>query len=204
MSIGQPFIINACPKVSSNWFPQKERIVATSVAAYANIFGVAVGCFVPSIFFEDNDINLPDEAKKHSLTMNLYLAGIATVVLLLSIILFKDKPLNALHKNETGLEQASMPVMQAMWILVKDKSFVFSVLSHSMIIGFFFSFTTVLEQMIKIYDFTSLQASYLSSAFQFAGIVSGILCSLILTKKGPKSFKGASLIIIGMTILCNL
>ena len=92
MSIGQPFIINACPKISANWFPQKERIVATSVAAYANIFGVALGCFVPSIFFEDNDVNLPEEARKHCFKMNLYLTIIATVILVLSLILFKDKP----------------------------------------------------------------------------------------------------------------
>ena len=57
--------------------------------------------------------------------------------------------------------------------------------------------------MIKIYDFTSLQASYLSSAFQFAGIFSGILCSMILTRKGPKSFKPASLIIIAATVICK-
>lgn len=94
MSIGQPFIINACPKISANWFHQKERIVATSVAAYANIFGVALGCFVPSIFFEDNDVNLPDEAKKHCFKMNLYLTIIATVIMILSLILFKDKPKN--------------------------------------------------------------------------------------------------------------
>jgi hypothetical protein len=68
------------------------------VAAYANIFGVALGCFVPSIFFEDDDVNLPDEAKKHCFKMNLYLTIIATVILILSFILFKDKPENLIYQ----------------------------------------------------------------------------------------------------------
>jgi hypothetical protein len=51
LDIAQPFLYNAPSKVSVNWFPKKERIFATSLGAYANIFGVAAGCFVPSLFF---------------------------------------------------------------------------------------------------------------------------------------------------------
>jgi hypothetical protein len=57
LAIAQPFLYNAPSKVSVNWFPKKERISATSFGAYANIFGVAAGCFVPSLIFEENDID---------------------------------------------------------------------------------------------------------------------------------------------------
>ncbi len=80
------------PKLSANWFPQKERIVSTSVGVNANIFGVVFGFFVPSIFFDDKDIDLPDEAKLHCFKMNLYLTIVATIVFILSVFLFKDKP----------------------------------------------------------------------------------------------------------------
>ena len=57
LAISQPFLNNAPSKESVNWFPKKERIFATSLGAYANIFGVAAGCFVPSLFFEEEDID---------------------------------------------------------------------------------------------------------------------------------------------------
>ncbi len=55
MAVGQPFIYNAPSLVSANWFPKKERIISTSIGAYANIFGIGIGCFVPAIFFNDDD-----------------------------------------------------------------------------------------------------------------------------------------------------
>jgi hypothetical protein len=51
--------------VSANWFPKKERILSTSIGAYANIFGIGIGCFVPAIFFKDDDEYHPEAAKIH-------------------------------------------------------------------------------------------------------------------------------------------
>lgn len=79
--------------------------------------------------------------------MNIYLTIIATVVLLFSVIFFKDKP-DIDHPEENqgaGQVEVNLPVIKAMIILVKDRSFIYSVLSHSFAISFFFSFTTVLE-----------------------------------------------------------
>jgi hypothetical protein len=92
MAIGQPFIINAVVQISANWFPENERIIATSVAISANIFGSAIGAFVPSIFFTDDDIKKPVEAKQHCFDMNLSLAVFSAIVLLLSVLFLKDKP----------------------------------------------------------------------------------------------------------------
>lgn len=55
MAIGQPFLYNAPAKLSAHWFPDQEKIYSTSFGAYANIFGVAMGCFVPSIFVDEKD-----------------------------------------------------------------------------------------------------------------------------------------------------
>lgn len=92
MAIGQPFLYNAPPKISAVWFPEHERLVATSIGAYANIVGVAVGCFVPSLFFSDSDLEHSDEARSHFFSMNLVLAVISTVALVPSIIFIHNKP----------------------------------------------------------------------------------------------------------------
>lgn len=48
---------------------------------------------------------------------------------------------------------------------MKDSNFVLSSMSHALAISYYFAFTTVITQMIVVYDFTSNEASYLSSAF---------------------------------------
>ncbi len=50
MAIAQPFTYNAVAKVSGNWFGEKETVYATMIGANANLLGVALGFFVPSIF----------------------------------------------------------------------------------------------------------------------------------------------------------
>lgn len=92
MAIGQPFLYNAPTKISANWFPERERIVSTSIAAYANIFGIAFGCFVPSIFFTDADSLNPDDARKHAFEMSITLGCIATAVLIPVLLFVRDKP----------------------------------------------------------------------------------------------------------------
>ena len=92
MAIGQPFLYNAPSKISAVWFPENERLVATSIGAYANIVGVALGCFVPSIFFSDSDLDHSDEARSHFFNMNVVLAGISTLVLIPSVIFIHNKP----------------------------------------------------------------------------------------------------------------
>jgi len=40
-------LYNAPAKVTTNWFSEKERAIATMIGTNANIFGVLIGCYVP-------------------------------------------------------------------------------------------------------------------------------------------------------------
>lgn len=84
---------------------------------------------------------------------------------------------------------------------MKDHNFLMVSLSHSLAITYFYAYTTVLEQMITPFGFNGPQASYLSASFQFAGIVGGVVCSVILAKTGPKAFKVTSIVLLSFTAL---
>jgi hypothetical protein len=66
--------------------------------------------------------------------------------------------------------------------MVTSKSFMLATFASTMPNVYFGAFTTVLEQMIRVYDFTSQQASYLGALFQIGGILGGLLCSTLLTR----------------------
>lgn len=111
MALAQPFIFNGPTVLSANWFPQNERILSTSVGAYANVLGIAFGCFVPSIFFNDNDGQNPELAKTHCLQMGLLLAGMATVVCIPALIFLKNKP--HVHKKVPSRKNSEENVLLA-------------------------------------------------------------------------------------------
>ena len=53
MAVGQPFMYNAPAKVTTNWFPYKERAIATMIGTSANILGVTLGFLLPSLFIDE-------------------------------------------------------------------------------------------------------------------------------------------------------
>ena len=52
MALGQPLMYNSPAKVTTNWFPQSERPVATMVGTQMNVFGIFIGFLVPQIFLD--------------------------------------------------------------------------------------------------------------------------------------------------------
>ena len=50
---------NAPALVTTNWFPQNERPMATMVGTQMNIFGIFVGFLVPRIFLDSYEEGQP-------------------------------------------------------------------------------------------------------------------------------------------------
>eukprot|EP00347_Sterkiella_histriomuscorum_P005502 403356370 len=175
LAIAQPFTYNAPAKLSANWFGEKERVYATSFGANASTFGIAAGFFLPSVFISDDISQMR--------------------------ILLDNKPPTC----PTVSQQMNSEVMAQFSLkkdcvqLVRNKSFVFTGLASSLMMGFFFAFTTVLEQMVVIYNFSLTQTSYLGSIYQFAGIGGGIVTSIVLTYF-PR-YKPTSIVIASLTFL---
>ena len=48
----QPVLYNTPAKVTSNWFPKKERPMATMVGAQMNLLGIFVGFLLPRLFID--------------------------------------------------------------------------------------------------------------------------------------------------------
>jgi hypothetical protein len=79
--------------LSATWFPENQRILATSIGAYANVLGVALGCFIPAFYMSDSDTR--EESIAHLKDMSLVLAVAATAIMVLALILIQDNKLNS-------------------------------------------------------------------------------------------------------------
>jgi hypothetical protein len=139
--------------------------------------------------------------------MNLAISILTTLVLFLVLFFFQSRPILGQQSKDHQLSlptHPQKPIFMSLKLLLCDKDFLFSTLAHSIAIGHFFAFTTVLEAMIIPFGFTSIDASYLSTAYQASGIISGFLCSWVLTRKGPRYFKAASLTVLILTLISKL
>lgn len=105
MALGQPLLYNAPAKVTTNWFPQKERPMATMVGTQMNILGIFVGFLLPGFIVDSysKDVVLTDELKDkyrgQLFDMLLSASIFATVVAILVIATFREKPGAPLWKS---------------------------------------------------------------------------------------------------------
>lgn len=157
LAVGQPFIYNAPSKLSGNWFGEKERLYSTAFAAYANIIGVALGCFLPSLFVSEGDKDKKDEAKQHIFNMSIILVIISVSVLLPTLLTFHSNPPSPpshtfhldpatplIHNRNHQTIPQKTSLKDDMKQLLKNKDFLLTSIANSLIIGYFFVLTSVL------------------------------------------------------------
>jgi MFS family permease len=89
-SIGQPFVLNSFTKVASNWFPEKEEVLASGLLTMALFVGLVIAMFAPDIIL--SHFRQAGTIKQGiGVILNIY-GLIALAGLILFLIFIKDKP----------------------------------------------------------------------------------------------------------------
>ncbi len=82
IAIGQPFVLNSFTKLATNWFPEKEKALASGISTMMMLLGAIVAFILTPLIFE-----------KTNLYVVLLIYGIASLVsMVIYIVLVKDKP----------------------------------------------------------------------------------------------------------------
>ena len=98
MALGQPLLYNAPALVTTNWFPQHERPMATMVGTQMNIFGIFIGFLLPSIFLDSYSEGqvltdaMKDNYKQQMFNMMTFSASFALIIMIFVIISFRECP----------------------------------------------------------------------------------------------------------------
>ena len=78
--------------------------------------------------------------------------------------------------------QQDLSVLQQFKLLLKNKDFMLVMVSSSIVVSLSYSFPTVLEQVLLPYGYTSRDASIFGVLYMLAGILGGVIASLVLTR----------------------
>jgi hypothetical protein len=79
-------------------------------------------------------------------------------------------------------EPSRMNIKSDLRMLVNNKGFVLTTLSSTILVSYFLTLSSVLTDIVYVYGFNINEASYLGTMFLVAGIIGGIVTSIIVTK----------------------
>ena len=91
MGIAANFIINTNMQFCFNWFSPQSRPIFLSLVAIMNIFGGGIGNMLPLIFISDEEKD-PSIVSQCLHRYNMTTFGIISVLTVLTLGLFRDKP----------------------------------------------------------------------------------------------------------------
>ncbi|KAJ8101232.1 major facilitator superfamily domain-containing protein [Lipomyces tetrasporus] len=169
IGFGQPFALNAPSYYSDMWYTSKSRISANALASLSNPLGGAIGQLVsPLLVTEPNE--LPD--------MILYVAIIATVACLPSLFVFARPPLPPCPSAATP----KLPFRKSPKLLLYNRRFVIVFIVFSVLVGFFNAFSSLINQIMEPYGYSSDEAGIDGAVMIVAGLIFSAVISPILDR----------------------
>lgn len=195
-SVAQVFILGLPSHIASVWFGPKEVSTACATAVLGNQLGTAVGFLLPPVLVPNTQNNTSLLACNIS-TMFYGTSAVATLLFLLTVIAFKEKPQYPPSQAQAALQDSppeEYSYKQSMRNLFRNIPFLLLLISYGIMTGAFYSVSTLLNQMILThYEGEEVNAGRIGLTLVVAGMVGSILCGLWLDH--TKTYKQTTLIV---------
>ncbi|KAI1387448.1 MFS general substrate transporter [Hypoxylon trugodes] len=166
--LAQPFVLAAPTRYSDMWFTERGRVTATALASLANPFGAALGqLVVPFMVSGPADVS----------NAVLYVAIISSVAALPSFIIPAAPPTPPGPSGNTP--KASL---RSSLNLLKSLEIWLILFPYSIYVGFFNSISSLLNQIMIPYGFSSDEAGIAGALLIVVGLVAAAITSPILDR----------------------
>eukprot|EP00835_Amoeboradix_gromovi_P005622 NODE_547_length_6851_cov_0.322867.p1 type:complete len:421 gc:universal NODE_547_length_6851_cov_0.322867:5329-6591(+) len=170
-AIAQTFALNCTTKLSSTWFPQKERTLANAIMSLSNPVGIAFTMvLIPSI------VSTPDDVP----FALLMLSAIASLSLV-SMVFLKSRPL--VPPSRTAIAN-NIDFMGSLTTAFTNKNFVILAFAFGLQVGLFNAVTTDIQLILDPYGYTPDDAGYCSAGFVISGLLFAGIMAPIVDKTG--------------------
>lgn len=189
----QTLFLQIPSKFSSLWFPIQTRGLITAIISTSNLVGIAVGYLLSStIGVYENDPN------------NFYYvlvvqSGLALLAFILVCITVQNAPKTVVSTSSSQLITTKIKVKEILQKLIKNRSYILTMLSFGIITGALYTIETLIDQYAKIYDYKNLDSGIIGIVIVGSGILGSLLVGF--TIKRIRNFK---LFILTLTIATTL
>ncbi|CAL8272553.1 unnamed protein product [Merluccius merluccius] len=200
-SVATVHLLGIPSRLASLWFGQQEVSTACSIGVLGNQVGIALGFLLPPVLVPNvDDI---DELAYHIKNMFYITAGFSTVIFVLVVIVFQDKP--ELPPSQAEAQARSLSPDQYSYMasikrLVCNKSFMLLVVTYGLNVGSFYSVSTMLNRMItEQYPGEEVNAGRIGLTIVITGMVGSLICGLWLDK--TKTYKETTFAVYLLTFI---
>jgi sugar phosphate permease len=161
LSIAQPFIVNACTRVSAVWFPIVNRATITGIFFLAQFFGIAMAIGAP-----------PFIVAKYSIPGMLMFYGIVSLVCALIFLVFmrEKPPTPPCHEGH----EVRMSTYEGLKNIFRVPSMIIMLVQFFFCFGIFNAVTACLEQIFRKRGFSPDEVGTLGAVMIVSGIVGAI------------------------------
>ncbi|KAH7135916.1 major facilitator superfamily domain-containing protein [Dendryphion nanum] len=177
--LSQPFVLAAPTRYSDLWFTESGRISATAVASLANPLGGALAQLINPLLG-----SIPN--------MVLYISIIATVACIPSFFIPAAPP----TPPSASSTISKTDILTSLKHISRSPSFYVLFATFSVYVGFFNSFSSLLNQILYPYGFKEDEAGICGAILILVGLVAAAIASPI--------FDRTHAYILGIKILCPL
>ncbi|XP_023684257.2 choline/ethanolamine transporter flvcr2a [Paramormyrops kingsleyae] len=192
-SFAQVFILGMPSRIASVWFGSKEVSTACAIGVFGNQLGVALGFLVPPVLVPNVD-DL-DQLAHHISIMFYITAGLATLLFILVIFVFQEKP--DIPPSQAQVIARSIPPENYSYAtsilrLLRNRPFILLIVTYGLNVGCFYAVSTLLNQMIlEHYPGEEVNAGRIGLTIVIAGMFGSLICGLWLDK--TKTYKQTTL-----------
>lgn len=177
-SFAQCFILQVPPLISNIYFEPSERALATSFGFVLNQLGIAVSFLLSPLITGDSSDNIPT-----LLIVNGLICAAAFASL---IFLAKTKSKGSTEQVKAILDGDETGNTFGPFVL-PNRSFVILVIAYGINMGVFFSLTTLLDQIIGYYKYSSYYTGWFGFSIIIVGLFGAFFSAFVLDK--TKKFK---------------
>ncbi|KAI0441861.1 major facilitator superfamily domain-containing protein [Xylaria telfairii] len=168
IGLAQPFVLSAPTRYSDLWFTSRGRVAATALPSLANPFGAAIGqLVVPFLATKPAEVS----------SAVLYTTIISVVVSLPAFFIPAAPPTPAGPSGTTPKAslRSSLHLLKSveLWLLL---------IPYAVYVGFFNSISTLLNQILLPYEFSSDDAGLAGAVLIIVGLVVSAITSPILDR----------------------
>ncbi|XP_068082774.1 heme transporter FLVCR2 isoform X4 [Anabrus simplex] len=181
VAIAQVFMVQLPPQVASVWFGSDQVSTACSLGVFGNQIGLALSFLLIPIAVR----NHPDmeDVGSDLARMSYVVAGFNTIVFILIITLFQEKPPLPPSIEVAKKTDCSQDFIAPIKRLFRNTSFILLIITYSLNISVFNSFSTLLNQLILTYFEDGQEfAGRVGLLFIIGSMFGAIGCGIILDK----------------------
>eukprot|EP00898_Chlorokybus_atmophyticus_P006274 jgi/Chlat1/6648/Chrsp49S06146 len=168
----QPFLLGCTTKFAARFFGESERGLANCAMSFANPVGIAIASVLSPVIVS---------APPHMKTMLLSFALFGTASAALALLVIRERPPLPPSASAARAEE-ELPLVEGFKRVFSKVPYVVLFLSFGLALGVFNALTTLLEQIVKPYGYSSDDAGLFGGAIILGGLFGAVTSGIIIDK----------------------